>query len=93
MSSKGVGRAIAKRVDSTGLPALYDILSTRGFGSQQRILVRYVGHAGAHGALVHDPDAVPTPEAVWLRADRFNVQLVAKLEPDLASLVPIVTIT
>lgn len=80
MTGEGIGRAIHKRVDRSGLPALYVVLGARGFGDQRRILVRYIGHAGAHGELVHDPAAVPTLYPSWVRADRFHVWL-AEREP------------
>lgn len=86
---EGIGRAIAKRVDRSGLPALFVVLGVRGFGDQRRVLVRYIGHAGANGRLVHDPDAVPTTYPSWMRADRFHLWLADREPANLAETVTI----
>lgn len=82
--SAGIGRAIAKRVDRSGMLALYDVLAVRGFGDQRRVFVRYAGHSGPGGQCLQDPDAVAHPEPTWCHADRFHVHMVAALAPDLA---------
>jgi hypothetical protein len=71
---EGIGRAIARKADSSGLPALYAVLQVRGFGAHRRVLVRYIGHASG-ATLVQDPDAVPTVAPVWLGAHRFRLWL------------------
>ena len=83
--SEGIGRAISKRVDRSGLPALFVVLGVRGFGDQRRVLVRYIGHAGAHGELVHDPDAVRSTFPSWVSAERFHLWLAEREPADLAS--------
>jgi len=74
-----VGRAVARRVDSSGLPAVYDVLRVTGCLGTRRVLLRYVGHLGPGGACVRDPDAQPvnpwSTAAVWSTEKRFHVHL------------------
>ena len=86
---EGIGRAIAKNVDRSGMPALYVVLQVRGFGDQRRVYVRYIGHADPRGYLVHDPDAVPTVHPAWVSANRFYLWLAETEPPDLGKTVTV----
>lgn len=84
---EGIGRAIAKNVDRSGMPALYVVLGVRGFGDQRRVYVRYIGHADPRGNLVRDPDALPTERPQWLSASRFYLWTAEREPVDLAETV------
>lgn len=81
-TAAGIGRAAARYPDSTGRPALYDVLAVRGFGAQRRVYLRYVGHADGDGKLVRDPDAVPSAGPYWVSAARFHVTILPRFETD-----------
>lgn len=86
---EGIGRAIAKNVDRSGMPALYVVLGVRGFGDQRRVFVRYIGHADPRGHLVQDPDAVRNIRPMWASADRFHLWLAEREPADLAETVTV----
>lgn len=71
-----IGTAVAKRVDCSLMPAVFDVVAVRGFGDQRRIFVRYKGHQGPHATLVKDPDAGAYCSAgTWVSCRRFHVTM------------------
>lgn len=70
-----IGTAVAKRVDSSNMPAVFDVVAVRGFGDQRRVFVRYRGHQGPNATLVQDPDAGAYARPVWMSGIRFHLTM------------------